>query len=94
MAQGIVEQALANLLNGPPEQHVAGLERFEAFVLGQRHSASEVRSQQTEESIYEAHDELLREQGRSEALNKAIEALSARPSAQRPIRMYPPKFDE
>ena len=42
MAQGLGEQALADLLNCPPEQHVARLEQFEAFVLGQRKNASEV----------------------------------------------------
>ena len=43
MAQGLGDQALANLLSCPPEQHVPQLEQFEKFVLGQRMSASEGR---------------------------------------------------
>ena len=41
MTLGLGEQALARLLGSPPEQHVAQLEQFEAFVLGQRRAASE-----------------------------------------------------
>ena len=52
LAQGLGEQALANLWGCPPEQHVAQLEQFEAFVLGQRRSASEAHSQAAAESIY------------------------------------------
>ncbi|CAI5714887.1 unnamed protein product [Peronospora farinosa] len=45
MAQGLGEQALVNLLHCPPEQHVARLEQFEAFVFGQRRNASEARNE-------------------------------------------------
>ena len=34
MAQGLGHQSLANILGGPPEQHIAQLEQLEAFVLG------------------------------------------------------------
>ena len=51
MAQGLCEQALTNLLHCPPEQHVAQLEQFEAFVLGQRKNTSELNSQAMDESI-------------------------------------------
>ncbi|CAI5721773.1 unnamed protein product [Peronospora farinosa] len=61
MAQGHGEQALVNLLHCPPEQHVAQLEPFEAFVLGQRRNASEVNSQATAEST-KTQDEVLLEQ--------------------------------
>ena len=44
LAQGLGQQALANLLGCPPEQHIAQLEQFEAFVLGQRKVASEAQS--------------------------------------------------
>ncbi|CAI5702379.1 unnamed protein product [Peronospora effusa] len=50
MAQGLGEQALVNLLHCPPEQHVAQLEQYEAFVLGQRRNASEVNSVETRPS--------------------------------------------
>ena len=77
----------------PPEQHVAQLEQFKAFVLGQRRSASEAHSHATAESIHKTQDELLREQARNEALNRTVETLSARSNQPRPIRMDPPKFD-
>ena len=93
MAQGLGEQALADLLNCPPEQHVARLEQFEAFVLGQRKNASEVHEHAVAESVNQTQDELLREQARNEALNRTVEALSARSNPPRPIRMDPPKFD-
>ena len=35
----------------------------------------------------------MREQARSEALNRTVEMLSAPPHQPRPIRMDPPKFD-
>ncbi|CAI5725239.1 unnamed protein product [Peronospora effusa] len=93
MAQGLGEQALVNLLHCPPEQHVAQLDQFESFVLGQRRNASEVNSQATAESITKAQYELRLEQARNEALNRTVETLSARPAQPRPIRMDPPKFD-
>ena len=61
MAQGLGEQALANLLGWTPEQHVPQLEQFEKFVLGQRPATSEARSHEVAESIGKTHDELLRE---------------------------------
>ncbi|CAI5739629.1 unnamed protein product [Peronospora farinosa] len=94
LAQGLGEQALANLLSFPPEQHVAQLEQCEAFVLGQRRNASEVNDQAKAESINKTQDELLREKARNEALNRTVETLSARSNQPRPIRMDPPKFDE
>ena len=72
MAQGLGEQALVNLLHCPPEQHVAQLEQFEAFVLGHRRNASEVNSQATAESITKTQDELRLEQARNEALNRSV----------------------
>ena len=93
MAQGLGEPALANLLGCPLEQHVPQLEQFEKFVLGQRLAASEARSHEVAESIGKTHDELLREQARNEALNRTVEALSARSSRPRPISMDPPKFN-
>ncbi|CAI5714552.1 unnamed protein product [Peronospora effusa] len=93
MAQGLDEQALVNLLHCTPEQHVAQLEQFEAFVLGQRRNASEANSQATAESINKTQDELKLEQARNEALNRTVGTLSARPNQPRPIRMDPPKFD-
>ncbi|CAI5738007.1 unnamed protein product [Hyaloperonospora brassicae] len=93
MAQGLGEQALANLLGCPPEQHVPQLEQFEKFVLGQRLAASEAQSHVVAKSIGKTHDELLREQARNEALNRTVEVLSARSSPPRPIRMDAPKFD-
>uniref|UniRef100_A0AAV1TGE8 Uncharacterized protein n=1 Tax=Peronospora matthiolae TaxID=2874970 RepID=A0AAV1TGE8_9STRA len=93
LAQGLGEQALANLLSCPPEQHVAQLEKFEAFVLGQRRNASEVHGHAAAESISKTQDELMREQARNEALNRTVETLSARSNQPRPIRMDPPKFD-
>ena len=87
------KQALANLLGCPPEQHIAQLEQFETFVLGQRRVASEVQNHATAESVTQTQDELRREQARSEALNRTVEMLSTRPSHPRPIRMDPPKFD-
>ena len=93
MAQGLGEQALARLLGSPPEQHVAQLEQFEAFVLGQRRAASEAQSHAAAESVTQTQDELRHEQARSEALNRTVEMLSARPHQPRPIRMDPPKFD-
>ena len=93
MAQGLGEQALVNLLHCPPEQHVAQLEQFEAFVLGQRRNTSEVNSQATAESITKTQDELRLEQARNEALNRIGETLSARSNQPRPIWMDPQKFD-
>ena len=93
LAQGLGEQALANLLGCPPEQHVAQLEQFEAFVLGQRMDASEAHSYAAAESIQKTQDELKREQARNEALNRTVETLSARSNQLRPIRMDPPEFD-
>ena len=58
MAQGLGEQALARLLGSPPEQHVAQLEQFEAFVLGQRRAASEAQSHAAAESVTQTQDEL------------------------------------
>ena len=92
-AQGLGEQALASLLSSPAETHIVQLEQFESFVVGQRYDASEARSQAVGESIKETRNELLREQARSEALNRAVEALSTRSNPPRPIRMDPPKFD-
>lgn len=93
LAQGLGDQALANLLQSPPETHVAQLEQFETFVLGQRRDASEAQNNAATESVTQTRDELRREQARSEALNKTVEMLSARPNQPRPIRMDPPKFD-
>ena len=93
LAQGLGRQALVNLFGCPPEQHIAQLEQFEAFVLGQRRVASEAQSHATAESITQTKDELRREQARSEELNRTVEMLSARPHQPRPIRMDPPKFD-
>ncbi|CAI5715589.1 unnamed protein product [Peronospora farinosa] len=93
MVQGLGEQALVNLLHCPPEQHVAQLEQFEAFVLGQRRNASEVNSQATDEFTNKIKDELLREQARNKALNRSVETLSAWLNQPRPIRMYPPKLN-
>ncbi|CAI5722210.1 unnamed protein product [Peronospora effusa] len=93
MAQGIGEKALVNLLHCPPEQHVAQLEQFEAFVLGQRRNASEANSQATAGSINKTQDELRLEQARNEALNRTVDTLSARPSQPRPIRMDTSKLD-
>ena len=85
MAQGLGEQALARLLGSPPEQHVAQLEQFEAFVLGQRRAASEAQSHAAAESVTQTQDELRHEQAPSEALNRTVEMLSARPHQPRPI---------
>ncbi|CAI5701409.1 unnamed protein product [Peronospora effusa] len=79
MAKGLGEQALVNLLHCPPEQHVAQLEQFEAFVLGQRRNASEVNSQATTEST-KTQDEVLRgassERGaRHELLRRSLPGL-------------------
>ena len=93
LAQGLGRQALGNLLEGPPETHVAQLDQFESFVLGQQRVASESQSQAVEDSISKTRDELLREQARNEALNRMVESLSARSNPPRPIRMDPPKFD-
>ena len=93
MAQGLCEQALASLLGCPPEQHIAQLEQFKTFVLGQRRVASEAQNHATTESVTQTQDELRREQARSEALNITVEMLSTRPNHPRPIRMVPPKFD-
>ena len=93
MAQGLDDQALANLSSCSPEQRVPQLEQFKKFVLGQRTSASEARSHEVAESISKTHDELLREQARNETLNRTVESLSARSIKPRPIRMDPPKFD-
>uniref|UniRef100_M4C5T9 Uncharacterized protein n=1 Tax=Hyaloperonospora arabidopsidis (strain Emoy2) TaxID=559515 RepID=M4C5T9_HYAAE len=93
MAQGLDDQALANLSSCSPEQRVPQLEQFKKFVLGQRMSASEAQSHEVAESISKTHDELLREQARNEALNRTVESLSARSIKPRPIRMDPPKFD-
>ena len=60
MAQGLGEQALADLLGRPPEQHVVQLEQFEAFVLGQRRNASEAHENAAAESIHQTQDEILR----------------------------------
>ena len=65
MAQGLGKQALVSLLHCPPEQHVAQLEQFEAFVLIQRRNASEVNSQATADSINKTQDELRLEQARN-----------------------------
>ncbi|CAI5721552.1 unnamed protein product [Peronospora effusa] len=92
MAQRLGEQVLVNLLHCPPEQHVAQLEQFEAFVLGQRRNVSEVNSQATADSITKTQDELRLEQARNEALNRTVETLSARPAQPTPIRMDPPNF--
>ena len=62
LAQGLGEQALANLFGCPPERHIAQLEQFEAFVLGQRRVASEALSHATAESVTQTQDELTREQ--------------------------------
>ncbi|CAI5704050.1 unnamed protein product [Peronospora effusa] len=88
----VPQDLVTSLLNFPPEQHVAQLEQFEAFVLRQRRNASE-NSQATPESINMTQDELLREQAWNEALNRTVETLSARSNQLRPIRMDPPKFD-
>ena len=78
MAQGPGDQALANLLICPPEQHVPQLEQFEKFVLGQRMFASKAQSHEVAESISKTHENLLREQAWREALNRIVEILSAR----------------
>ena len=94
MAQGLGEQALDRLLSSPPEQHVAQLEQFETFVLGQRRVASEAQRHAAAESVIKTQNELRREHARSEALNRTVEMLSARPHQPRPIQMDPPKDDE
>ena len=58
LAQGLGEQALASLLGCPPEQHIAQLEQFEAFVLGQRRVASEAQNHATAKSVTQIQDEL------------------------------------
>ena len=93
LAQGRGEQALASLSGCPPEQHIAQLEQFEAFVVGQRRVTSEAQSHAAAESVTQTQAELRREQVRGETLNKTVEMLSARPHQPRPIRMDPPKFD-
>ena len=93
LAQGLGEQALARLLSSPPEQHVAQLEQFEAIVPGQHRVASEAESHAAAESVTLTRDELRREQARSEALNRTVGMLSARPHQPRPIQMDPSKFD-
>uniref|UniRef100_M4B7A8 CCHC-type domain-containing protein n=1 Tax=Hyaloperonospora arabidopsidis (strain Emoy2) TaxID=559515 RepID=M4B7A8_HYAAE len=93
MAQELGDQALANLLSCPLEQHVPQLKQFEKFVLGQRMSASKAQSHEVAESISKTHDELLREQDRNKALNRTVESLSARSIQSRLIKMEPPKFD-
>ena len=65
MAQGLSEQALARLLENPLEQHVAQLEQFEAFVLGQRGVASKAQNHAAAESVTQTQDELRHEQARS-----------------------------
>ena len=57
MVQGLGEQALARLLGSPPEQHVAQLEQFEAFVLGQRRAASEVQGHAAAETVTQTQDD-------------------------------------
>ena len=68
VAQGLGEQALDRLLGSPHEQHVAQLEQFEAFVLGQRRAVSEAQGHAAAESVTQTQDELRHEQARSEAL--------------------------
>ena len=92
LAQGLGKQALDSLL-GCPLSNIAQLRQFEKFVLGQRRDASEAQNNAATESVTQTRDELRREQARSEALNKTVEMLSARPHQPRPIRMDPPKFD-
>ena len=59
----------------------------------QRRVASEAQSHAAMEFVTQTQDELRREQACSEALNRTLEMLSARPHQPRPIRMEPPKFD-
>ena len=51
LAQGLGEKALARLLSSLSEQHVAQLEQFKTFVLGQRRVASEAQSHAAAESV-------------------------------------------
>ena len=66
----------------PPEQHIALLEQFEAFVLGQRRVVSEAQNHVTAEDVTQTQDELRREQARNEALNRTVEMLSSATSAE------------
>ena len=93
MAQGLGEQALTSLSGCPPEQHIAQLKQFEAFVLGQQSVAFEAQSHASAEFITQTQDELRHEQARSKALQRTVEMLSARRHQPRPILMNPPKFD-
>ena len=56
LAQEIGKESLARLLSSPPQQHVAQLEKFEAFVLGQRRVASEAQSHAAAESVTQTQD--------------------------------------
>lgn len=55
-------------------------------------AASEARSHEEVQSS-KTHDDLLRDQAWSEALNRTIESISARSNLPRPIQMDPPKSD-
>ena len=68
---------MTRLLCSPPEQHVAQLEQFEAFVLGQRMAASEAYSYAAAEDVLKTPDELRLEQASNEALNRTVKTLVA-----------------
>ena len=70
LARGLGKQALTSLLALPADQPVVQLEKFEAFVLGQRQAASEANAQAVKESVRKTQDELLHQQARIEVLNK------------------------
>ena len=85
MAQGLGEQALADLSGRPPGQHVVKLEQFGVFVLGKRKNASKAHEHAAAESMHQTQDELLREQSLNEALNRTVESLSARSNNRGPF---------
>ena len=97
LANGLGPQALAEALACPPEQQVARLEQFHAFVLQQRAKASERATAQTNElavAVSKTQEQLAAVQAQNATLTRLVESLSSGAGKRRTaVKLDAPKFD-
>ena len=106
-ARGLGDHAFADLLRSPPEQQIARLEAFEAFVLSQRakaadrqaaaenaadRQAAEVASMLKAQELLQAQLAAALEQQRT--MSEVVQSLATKKTPSRvAVRMDAPKFD-
>ena len=96
-ARGLGDHAFADLLRSSPEQQIARLKTFEAFVLEQRakaadRQAAEVASMREAQELLQAQLAMALEQQRT--MSEVVQNLATKKTPSKvAVRMDAPKFD-